>query len=348
MIGKSIIHYQILEELGRGGMGIVYKARDTKLNRLVALKFLPSDSIKDKNKKARMLQEAQAAASINHPNICTVYEVDALDDQVFIAMEYIDGKNLKEIINEKSALDISKSIGYAIQIAEGLQAIHDQGMVHRDIKSDNIRITKNGQVKIMDFGLVKLSQQKEKLTQEDSTLGTVDYMSPEQIRGEKIDKRTDIWSFGVVMYEMFNGELPFKGENGAALIYAILDEEPENFRQLNPDIPDFVENIVKKALSKESVERYQSIQEILSDLKELNVDTSGNSQIGRSPVKTSRKSLIRYVVFTFILLVTIFLVFFIIEPTEESSIDSIAVLPLVDMSQSSQEDWFADQMTDIL
>ncbi|MEE9168113.1 MAG: serine/threonine-protein kinase, partial [bacterium] len=210
MIGKLISHYKILEELGRGGMGVVYKAEDTILKRMVALKFLPPHALGSDEEKARFVHEAQAAAALDHPNICTIYEIDEADGQTFIAMAYVPGQSLKEKI-EAGPMELEESQNIAIQIADGLQAAHEKEIVHRDIKPANVMINEKGQAKIMDFGLAKLSG-RTKLTITSTTLGTVAYMSPEQGRGQAVDHRSDIWSFGVILYEMFTGQMPFPGD----------------------------------------------------------------------------------------------------------------------------------------
>ncbi len=208
MVGQTILHYKIIEKIGEGGMGVVYKAEDTKLERTVALKFLSLTSIGEEEKK-RFKREAKAAASLNHPNIATVFAIDEVDDQTFIAMEYIEGQSLAEMAT--SPLPLDKTIDYATQTAAGLQAAHEKGITHRDIKSANIMVTDKAVVKIMDFGLAKLAN-RSKMTQLGTTLGTIAYMSPEQARGETVDHRADIWSLGVVLYEMISGQMPFKGD----------------------------------------------------------------------------------------------------------------------------------------
>ena len=228
MIGQIISHYKILEKLGEGGMGVVYRAHDATLDRDVALKFLPHYLTSDPIEKERFYHEARAAAALTHANIAVVYEIGEHEGQLFIAMEYVEGKTLKDIVgaNRDSPLPTSKILDIAIQVCEGLSAAHEKGIVHRDIKSDNIMLTPKGQVKIMDFGLAKLKGAT-KLTKTGSTLGTAAYMSPEQARGEEVDHRSDIFSFGVVLYELLAGKLPFKGEHQAALMYSLVNEEPQ-------------------------------------------------------------------------------------------------------------------------
>jgi len=268
MIGKTISHYKILEKIGAGGMGEVYKAEDTKLKRAVALKFLPPELTRDPNAKERFLREAQAASSLQHNNICNIHEIDETDKgQMYICMDYYDGKTLKQKLS-KDYLPFDEAINIASQIAQGLAKAHEKGIVHRDIKPANILITNDGIVKLLDFGLAKLTGQAQ-LTKDTSTLGTVAYMSPEQVGGKEVDKRTDIWSLGVVFYEMLTGKLPFKGDYEQAVIYSILNDEPEVVTALKSDIPMEAEGIMNKTLAKNPNERYQHTDEILGDLKAL-------------------------------------------------------------------------------
>jgi eukaryotic-like serine/threonine-protein kinase len=290
MIGKTISHYNIIEKLGEGGMGVVYKAHDTKLDRTVALKFLPQHMLGNEEEKARFYREARAAAALNHPNITTIYEIDETGDessgvQTYIAMEYVDGQTVKDKVT-KSPLKLKESIDSAMQIAEGLQAAHEKGIIHRDIKSANIMFTANDRVKIMDFGLAKLSGGSVQLTKLGSTLGTVAYMSPEQAQGEKIDHRSDLWSLGVVLYEMITGQLPFKGEFEQVVVYSLINEDPEPITALRSGIPMELERIVFKALSKDPAMRYQHADDLIADLKALRQTTSSTSRISK-PVQTT-------------------------------------------------------------
>src|SRR5574341_423287 len=254
MIGQTILHYKILEKLGEGGVGVVYKAEDTKLKRLVAIKFLPRQIVASMEERERFKIEAQAAAALNHPNIATIYAIEEHDDEMFIVMEFIQGKELRKIVEpsgpDVSTLPIDQIINIATQIADGLKAAHAKGITHRDIKSSNIMVTESGQVKIMDFGLAKIGGEVQ-LTEAGTTLGTAAYMSPEQARGEIVDHRTDLWSLGVVLYEMLTGQLPFRGEHEAAMIYSILNKVPEPVTNLRPDLPAVLERMVQKALQKD-------------------------------------------------------------------------------------------------
>jgi serine/threonine-protein kinase len=236
MIGKTISHYKITEKLGQGGMGVIYKAQDLKLDRFVALKFLPPHLTTSEDEKQRFIHEAKAASSLDHNNICAIYEIDETEDgQLFISMAYYEGETLDQRINEKP-LPIENAIDITIQIAQGIAKAHEKEIVHRDIKPANIMLTKEGVVKVLDFGLAKLSTQT-KLTKESTTLGTVSYMSPEQAEGEDVDYRTDIWSTGVILYEMLSGQLPFKGDYESAVIYSIVNDTQEPVTGLRTGVP---------------------------------------------------------------------------------------------------------------
>jgi len=262
LIGKTILHYNITEKLGEGGMGVVYRAKDTKLNRFVALKFLPAHLVRRETEKARFLQEAKAAAALNHPNVCTIYEIQNTGDQPFIAMEYVEGKNLREIIYENSSISKKHVIEYAIAIAKALQEAHQAGIIHRDIKSENIMVNAKNQVKVMDFGLAKV-QGSNLVTKTEHIAGTMAYMSPEQARGEVVDQRTDIWSFGVVLYEMLAVKLPFKGEYEQAFIYSILNEPSEPLKTQTE-----LQQVIDRCLEKDRENRYSDMDEIISALKD--------------------------------------------------------------------------------
>jgi serine/threonine protein kinase len=262
MIGQTISHYKILEKLGSGGMGVVYKAEDTKLKRTVALKFLPPDLTRDDEAKKRFIHEAQAASALDHPNICTIHEIGETEDgTLFICMAYYEGETLKKKVTSNQ-LSVTSAIDISVQIAQGLTKAHEKGIVHRDIKPANLFVTNDGILKILDFGLAKLAGVT-KLTKPGTTLGTVAYMSPEQMQGEEVDQRTDIWALGVVIYEMLTGKLPFKGEYEQAVMYSILNEKPEPITATRLDVPMELERIVIQCLEKEASKRYQLVNELL-------------------------------------------------------------------------------------
>jgi serine/threonine protein kinase len=276
MIGQTISHYRILEKLGGGGMGVVYKAEDTKLKRTVALKFLPPVFSFDQEAKKRFINEAQAASSLQHHNICNIHDIDETKDgQIFICMDCYEGETLKKKI-ERGQIKADEAVDIIVQVATGLQKAHEKGIIHRDIKPANIFITNDGVVKILDFGLAKLSGQT-MMTKMGETVGTIAYMSPEQTRGELVDQRTDIWSLGVVLYEMLTRDLPFKGDYDSAMIYSILNSNQEPITGLRDDIPVEIEQIVNKCLDKDKEYRYQRIDDLLIDLRRLKRETSGVS-----------------------------------------------------------------------
>jgi len=267
MIGKIISHYKILEKLGEGGMGVVYKAEDTKLRRTVALKFLSPQAVGAGEERARFVHEAQAAASLSHSNICTIHEIDESQEHSFIAMEYVEGRTLGDMI-ASGPLNLEEALGLAIEIAEGLQEAHEKGIVHRDIKPANVMITPKGRAKIMDFGLAK-SERRTLVTQAGTTLGTIAYMSPEQTRGEAVDGRSDIWSLGAVLYEMVTGQRPFKGDYEQAVVYSILNTAPESVTALRTGVPMELERVIDRCLEKDAKDRYQTAGDLVSDLRRV-------------------------------------------------------------------------------
>ena len=290
MIGQTVSHYKILSKLGEGGMGVVYKAEDTKLKRTVALKFLHPELTRDEEAKTRFVHEAQAAAALNHPHICTIYEIDEHDGQSFIAMEFIEGVSLKDRI-QKGPLPIDDLLSLTIQIGEGLQKAHEKGIVHRDIKPANIMVTGDGVVKILDFGLARLGTQT-KITKTDTTLGTAAYMSPEQASGKDVDGRTDIWSVGVVLYEMVTGVRPFTGEYEPAVVYSILHDNPEPVTARRSQVPMELERIVGKVLTKEASGRYPHVEDMLVDLRALRSATQSHGIPQKTAAKRARNKVV--------------------------------------------------------
>jgi non-specific serine/threonine protein kinase len=351
MIGKTISHYKILEKLGEGGMGVVYKAQDIKLDRFVAVKFLPPHLTSEFEEKERFIHEAKAASALSHTNITTIHEIDEFEGQMFIVMEYCEGRTLKQII-EKDTLSIKKVLDIGIQVCEGLTAAHKKEIVHRDIKSDNIMVTKDGQVKIMDFGLAKLKGAT-KLTKTRSTLGTLAYMSPEQAQGEEVDQRSDIFSFGVVLYELLTGKLPFGGEHQAAIIYSIINEEPQAVARYNNKVSPDLERMITKALTKDKEERYQHIDDLLADLrrekKSLEYVKTGVTTKPAEPPKVVKRKTVPLLIGVLGILILIVVYFAFLkqkEPTTVSGKPSIAVLYLQNLSENKEDEYFAAGMTE--
>jgi serine/threonine-protein kinase len=339
--------YQIIEELGRGGMGVVYKAQDTKLKRTVALKFLPPELTHISEVKDRFIREAQAAAALDHPNICTVHEFDEAEDKTFISMAYIEGQSLKKKI-ESGPLELDEALRIATQVGEGLKEAHKKGVIHRDIKSANIMVDERGQAKIMDFGLARVAGGT-LVTKEGMTMGTIAYMSPEQARGEEVDHRTDIWSLGVVLYEMFSGQLPFKGDHDQAVVYSILNEQPDQITNLRSEIPMSIEQLVGKALEKNPDERYQQIDDLLDDLRSISegiVPEGVKARLRKAKLLRRKRAILYGGIAGVIIIMTV--VALSLFTGHAGAIDSIAVLPLENLSGDPDQEYFSDGITDAL
>ena len=346
MIGHVVSHYKIVEKLGAGGMGTVYKAEDTRLKRDVALKFLPENLSFDLEAKTRFMHEAQAASALDHPNICNIHEIDQTDNgQLFLCMTLYDGDTLKRKIQE-NILAIDEVIEIAAQIATGLYRAHEAGIIHRDLKPANIMFTKDNDVKIVDFGLAKLSDQTD-ITKEGSPAGTIAYMSPEQTEGESVDLRTDIWAFGVILYEMLCGDRPFRGDYEQAVVYSILNENPISIQDLCSNVPGELVQIVNRCLMKESSDRFNSMNDIVNILQKMQPSSKRiiiPQDVKQAPKRSKR---IPQTLTAIIVLITLFLVikYFIFT---EPPIRYLAILPFTSISLEEKNQKYCEGLIEIM
>ncbi len=354
MIGTTISHYRIIEKLGEGGMGVVYKAQDTKLDRFVALKFLPVHITAHEADRSRFLQEAKSAALLNHPNICTIYGIHDEGEKPFIEMEFVDGMTVREKIAAGS-MQIADCIRYAIQIGEALQEAHSKGIVHRDIKADNIMVSSKNQVKVMDFGLAKIKGSL-KLTRSSSTLGTLGYMAPEQIQGGQVDARSDIFAFGVVLFEMLTGRLPFRGDHEPAMMYSILNEQPELLAKYRSDTSEELQRIISRSLEKDPEDRYQSAADMVSEIRRLQKKTGQVSRqyqippatapISQSLSKPTSSKLLLYAGGAALIVLALVPGYFVFRGSGMVDKKSIAVLPFKNQNTDEESEFFSDGITE--
>lgn len=375
MIGQTILHYKILEKLGEGGMGVVYKAHDLKLDRTVALKFLPHHLTANEAEQARFLQEARAASALNHANICGIHSIGehkdpaTSEEQRFIDMEFVDGSTIRKKF-ESAPLRISEAVGYAIEIGEALHEAHTKGIVHRDIKADNVMVNSKNQIKVMDFGLAKLKGSL-KLTRTSSTVGTLAYMAPEQIQGGEVDARSDIFSFGVLLFEMLTGHFPFRGEHEAAILYSIVNEDPESVLKSRPECSAELDRIINRALEKDPADRFQHADDMVSELRRVQKQSAKVSRgsVANVPISfpspakpneetpamrseerssSSKLSIPRYVYFlgAIFALIAVAIAYYLFFLNHAKPLDSLAVLPFVNVNADPNTEYLSDGITE--